>query len=62
MGLKPQEEADRRELWAELKTLRPDILRLASGGYDASERDGQIVALLARIVAAEMDFRAREAE
>ena len=56
-----QEISERDQLWASLRALRPEIDRVAAGGFDASEQQRQIMALLARIVAAEMDFRAREA-
>jgi hypothetical protein len=55
-----QEIAERDQLWASLRSLRPEIDRLAAGDWDASERQRQVVTLLARIVAAEMDHRARD--
>lgn len=57
-----QEVSERDQLWASLRALRPEIDRLAvgvTGPLDA--RQCQIVELLARIVGAEMDFRARDA-
>lgn len=56
-----RESAQRDQLWASLRVLRPEIERLAAGELERSERQRQIVVLLARIVAAEMDFRARDA-
>jgi hypothetical protein len=57
-----REIAERDQLWASLRTLRPEIDRLAAGEVEIpGERQRQIVVLLARIVAAEMDFRARDA-
>jgi hypothetical protein len=56
-----QESSERDQLWAGLRALRPEIDLLAAGHFDSSERQQQIIALLARIVAAEMDFRARSA-
>jgi hypothetical protein len=56
-----QESAQRDQLWASLRALRPEIDRLAAGEWEATERQRQVVLLLARIVAAEMDFRQREA-
>jgi hypothetical protein len=41
--------------------LRPEIERLATGETISSEREQQLVALLARIVVTEMDFRDRYA-
>jgi hypothetical protein len=55
-----QESAERDQLWATLRALRPEIERLAAGELESSDRQRQIVVLLARIVAAEMDFRARD--
>ena len=51
--------ADRDQLWASLRALRPEIDRLAAGEFDGAERQQQIITVLARVVAAEMDFRAR---
>ncbi len=55
-----RESAERDQLWASLRALRPEIDRLAAAEFDGSERQRQIVVVLARIVAAEMDFRARD--
>jgi hypothetical protein len=52
--------AARDQLWASLRSLLPEINRLAEGQSDGSERERQIVQLLARIVAAELGFRAEE--
>ena len=60
--LRAQEIAERDQLWASLRTLRPEIDRLAGGDWDSSDRQRQIVLLISRIVAAEMDFRTRDAE
>jgi hypothetical protein len=56
-----QDSSDRDQLWASLRALRPEIDRLATGQFDSSDRQKQIVSLLARIIAAEMDFRAKDA-
>jgi len=56
-----QETSERDQLWASLRALRPEIERLAAGEFDGPDRQIQLVAVLARIVAAEMTFRAREA-
>jgi len=56
-----QEISERDQLWASLRALRLEIDRLANGDWEASERQKQIVTLVARIVAAEMDFRNRDA-
>ena len=57
-----RESSERDQLWASLRALRPEIERLAAEDFDSSERQRQILVLLARIVLAEMDFRAGEAE
>ena len=43
-----QETAERDQLWASLRALRPEIDRLAAGELDASERQRQLVVVLAR--------------
>ncbi len=54
-----QEISERDQLWASLRSLRSEIARLAGGEFDSSPVQQNIVTLLARIVVAEMDFRAR---
>jgi hypothetical protein len=56
-----REIAERDQLWASLRVLRAEIDRLAAGQFDGSERQMQMVRLLAQVVAAEMDFRLRDA-
>jgi hypothetical protein len=56
-----QEIAERDQLWASLRALRPEIDRLAAGEFDDSERQRQVILVLARIVQAEMNFRSRTA-
>jgi len=58
--LQAQETAERDQLWASLRALKPEIEKLSAGEFDGSERQRQLVIVLARIVAAEMTFRARE--
>jgi len=55
-----QEIAERDQLWASLRALRPEIDQLASGLDPSSDRQRQLAEVLARVVAAELDFRARE--
>ena len=55
-----RESAERDQLWASLRALKPEFEKLAAGEFDGSERQRQLVIVLARIVAAEMTFRARE--
>ena len=56
-----QEISERDQLWASLRALRPEIVRLAAADFDDSERQRKIIMLLARIVGQEMDYRARDA-
>jgi hypothetical protein len=56
-----QEISERDQLWASLRAIRPEIDRLAAGEWETTERQRQVVTLLARIVLDEMDFRARDA-
>lgn len=53
--------AARDQLWASLRQTLPGIDRLADGHYDNSERQRQVVQILARLVSAELGFRADEA-
>jgi hypothetical protein len=55
-----QAVAERDQLWASLRALRVDIDLLAQGQLDGSERQRQIIQILGKIVAAEMDFRKQE--
>lgn len=52
--------AARDQLWASLRGLLPEIDQLAQGKRDDTERERQIIQLLARIVSAELGFRADE--
>jgi hypothetical protein len=52
--------AARDQLWASLRALLPEINRIATGPLDGSEREQQIIRLLARIVTAELGFRDEE--
>lgn len=56
-----REISERDQLWASLRVLRPEIERLAAGEFQGTERQAQIILLLARIVVAEMDYRDRDA-
>ena len=57
---KAQEISERDQLWASLRPLHEEIARLANGEFDGSEREKQMIALIARIVAAEMSFRLKD--
>ncbi|HEY7329550.1 MAG TPA: hypothetical protein VH592_18065 [Gemmataceae bacterium] len=56
-----QESSERDQLWASLRALRPEIVCLAAGQFDSSDRQRQIIAVLARIVVAEMEYRMKNA-
>jgi hypothetical protein len=56
-----REVAERDQLWASLRALRDEIDRLAAGALGPTDREREVVRLLARIVAAELDYRARSA-
>jgi hypothetical protein len=53
--------AARDQLWSSLRTLLPEIELLGQGHFDGSERERQLVILLARIVSEELRFRAEDA-
>ena len=57
-----QASALRDQFWASLRLLMPEIQRLADGNFDGSERERQVLQLLARCVAAELAFRDDEAQ
>ena len=57
-----QATAARDQLWASLRVLVPEIDEISKGHLDGSERQLQIIQLLARIVSAELNYRAGEAE
>jgi hypothetical protein len=57
-----REIAARDQLWASLRMLQTQIECLAQGSFDGSEQEQQLIQLLARIVAAELDFRAKKPE
>ena len=56
--------AARDQLWSSLRVLRAEIERIAEGDFaeDDSPRQREVVQLLARIVVAELQFRAEHAE
>lgn len=53
--------AARDQLWSSLRNLLGEIEPLAEGQFSGSPREREIVHLLARIVVAELQFRAEEA-
>jgi hypothetical protein len=57
---KAQTIAARDQLWASLRQLQPEIDRLAAGDSDGSQRERQVIQLLARVVSAELGYRADE--
>lgn len=50
--------SERDQLWASLRALLPEIERVAEGRFDGTDRERQVVSILARIAAAELAFRA----
>jgi hypothetical protein len=54
-----QASAERDQLWASLRQLRTDLDDLASGNFTGSERERHVIQLMARIILAELDFRAQ---
>lgn len=54
-----QESSERDQLWASLRALRSEIERLAAGQLDSSDRQRQIITVLARIVVAEIEYRTK---
>ncbi|MBL8795268.1 MAG: hypothetical protein JNM56_15285 [Planctomycetia bacterium] len=55
-----QASAERDQLWASLRQLRPHIEALATGNATGSPLEKQVIELLAKIVLAELDYRARD--
>jgi hypothetical protein len=60
-GEQARESSERDQLWASLRALRAEIDNLAAGAPVETERQRQLVLVLAKITAAELDFRARDA-
>ena len=58
--LQAQDIAERDQLWANLRVLHREIERMATGEIGADGRQQQLAILLAKIVLAELDYRARE--
>jgi hypothetical protein len=56
-----QAVAARDQLWSSLRSLLPEIEALAEGHFNDSAREREVIHLLARIVVAELQFRAEEA-
>jgi hypothetical protein len=52
--------AARDQLWSSLRALLPEIESIASGQFDGSPRQQQVIQIVARIVAAELTFRASD--
>lgn len=61
---KPSERdiAERDQLWASLRVLQEEIENLAVAPAGLTDRQQQVARVLARIVIAELDYRARHAE
>ena len=56
-----QATSERDQLWASLRQLLPEIHELGQGRFQGTDRERQLVQLIARIVAAELKFRAEDA-
>jgi hypothetical protein len=54
--------SERDQLWASLRSLTQEIETLARGEFTGSERERQMVQLLARIICQELTYRASEGE
>jgi hypothetical protein len=54
--------AYRDQLWSSLPALLPEINRIAGGEFDDSERERQIIQILARVVVAELQFRSDDSQ
>jgi hypothetical protein len=57
-----QEIAARDQFWSSLRVLVPEIEQLAAGPLADPERERQLVQLLARVVLAELAYRAGHSE
>jgi hypothetical protein len=53
-----QSIAYRDQAWAGLRRLLPEIEHLANGGFTGTEREKQLIQVLAGVVAAELSSRA----
>lgn len=49
--------AARDQLWSSLRVLQPEIDALAEAQFTGTEREKQVIQVLARIVTAELQFR-----
>ncbi len=54
--------AARDQFWASLRALLPEIRQLSEGHFGGTQREQQLTQLLARVVLAELTFRAERAE
>jgi hypothetical protein len=52
--------AARDQLWSSLRALSPEIEKLAQGNFEISDRNRQLVQVVARIVVEELRFREEE--
>lgn len=50
--------AARDQFWSSLRVLLPEIERLANGELEGTQRELQLMQMLARVVVAELNFRA----
>jgi hypothetical protein len=54
--------AARDQFWATIRVLQPAIEKLAAGQFENTETDRQVIQLIARVVVAELNYRAERAE
>ena len=54
--------AARDQLWSSLRALMPEIEELSAGAWKDSDRQRQLIQVLARIVVEEMKFRATDSK
>ena len=54
--------AARDQFWASLRALLPEIETLAAGNLGTTLREQELVQLLARVVLAELRFRAEDGD
>ena len=57
---KLQTIAERDQLWASLRALVSELESLADGQFGNTERERQLIQLMARIVVSELRFRAEQ--
>jgi hypothetical protein len=59
-SLQAQDIAERDQLWASLRVLRPEIERLAQQTEALAPQDQRLAVLIAKILLAELEYRTQE--